>query len=480
MFACVLFTEDLQPAVLPTELIKDFHPKNATDFSRQRAVSAYWRSEAGDVEGFYPAHVTALSDSLPGLTQALKKSRFAVPRVILAEVTKTAMPPKSLTQKERAAKRKQAARRELGGIIEAFNASDRSLELPNCDDLAVAGPSMAQGDGMGPEECAELRRLQDKVAALEAALLEQQEGHKKEVAALEEQVREQRCRADRLCDALLEKIEIARDAVGPDVVAEFSLPDNEPTVRSSTPTAQTQEPGPYDVLASCSFEGEDVILTAGHSAATWSERSERDRDAVAAKAVASGSHLHDGGTSAEAVGLPAASRTASVERQQESLPPLFAVKDGEVHLGSGHLVKEAKFGYIMASRAPARVARELARNFRSAKELQAQTLTGQSHRQEPGGVASLPATPTKVEAIMCVVQKVVHDNPCDEPPAKRIARGRKALRDLFAERGRLMHLKTPGVPAVAVPAVAVPAVAVPAVAVPAEETQEGALPAASA
>lgn len=44
------------------------------------------------------------------------------------------------------------------------------------------------------------------------------------------------------------------------------------------------------------------------------------------------------------------------------------------------------------------------------------------------------------------VQKVVHDNPSEEPPAKRIARGRKALRDLFAERGRLLRMKTPVVP----------------------------------
>lgn len=44
------------------------------------------------------------------------------------------------------------------------------------------------------------------------------------------------------------------------------------------------------------------------------------------------------------------------------------------------------------------------------------------------------------------VQKVVHDNLSEEPPAKRIARGRKALRDLFAERGRLLSMKTPVVP----------------------------------
>ncbi|XP_077551856.1 uncharacterized protein LOC144166076 [Haemaphysalis longicornis] len=66
----------------------------------------------------------------------------------------------------------------------------------------------------------------------------------------------------------------------------------------------------------------------------------------------------------------------------------------EVHQSSGRRVKEAKFAYNMASRAPAKVARELARNFWLAKELQARTLTGQSHREGPGGVASLPATPS--------------------------------------------------------------------------------------
>lgn len=60
---------------------------------------------------------------------------------------------------------------------------------------------------------------------------------------------------------------------------------------------------------------------------------------------------------------------------------------------------------------------------------------------------SNPALAVKLRSIWCcfagAVQKVVHDNPTDVPPAKRIAQGRKALQDIFAERGRKLCVKSP-------------------------------------
>lgn len=53
----------------------------------------------------------------------------------------------------------------------------------------------------------------------------------------------------------------------------------------------------------------------------------------------------------------------------------------------------------------------------------------------------------KTKYIWCyfadVIQNMVHEHPTDVPAAKRVANGRKALRDLFAEAGRHAR-KLPG------------------------------------
>ncbi|KAH6921118.1 hypothetical protein HPB50_027894 [Hyalomma asiaticum] len=101
------------------------------------------------------------------------------------------------------------------------------------------------------------------------------------------------------------------------------------------------------------------------------------------------------------------------------------------------MVKAHKLNYIMRSRNVTKVARDMARFFWTPSELQVRSLTGQPCRRLADSVAKQQATPEKAEAIMNVIRKVVEDNPTEEEGSKRLAVGRKALRDIFAEMGRL-------------------------------------------
>ncbi|KAL1470423.1 hypothetical protein MTO96_024325, partial [Rhipicephalus appendiculatus] len=57
-------------------------------------------------------------------------------------------------------------------------------------------------------------------------------------------------------------------------------------------------------------------------------------------------------------------------------------------------------------------------------------------------MGKLQATPQKADAIMDVIQEVIEKYPSDVEVAKRVALGRKALRDIFAEMGRVDPLGT--------------------------------------
>ncbi|KAH7942395.1 hypothetical protein HPB49_023850 [Dermacentor silvarum] len=68
MFAYVKY-HDKYRAILPTSLIKVFSPKCEEDFDKAKTVQAFWRSEDGDVQGYYPAFVVALAGT--GLPQEM-------------------------------------------------------------------------------------------------------------------------------------------------------------------------------------------------------------------------------------------------------------------------------------------------------------------------------------------------------------------------------------------------------------------------
>lgn len=113
-------------------------------------------------------------------------------------------------------------------------------------------------------------------------------------------------------------------------------------------------------------------------------------------------------------------------------PKLFTESNGQVYLGEGLYMPEAKLNRILYSKNEVKAARDMARHFWTKAERKIRNFTGRT----PDGVAKQVATPEKVEAVMDVVRKVVKDNLTEVPAAKRIAFGRKAVRDIFAETSR--------------------------------------------
>ncbi|XP_049527711.1 uncharacterized protein LOC125947310 [Dermacentor silvarum] len=81
MFAYVKY-HDKYRAILPTSLIKVFSPKCEEDFDKAKTVQAFWRSEDGDVQGYYPAFVVALAGDLDSLRLKIKSLREPFPRLI--------------------------------------------------------------------------------------------------------------------------------------------------------------------------------------------------------------------------------------------------------------------------------------------------------------------------------------------------------------------------------------------------------------
>ncbi|XP_077547864.1 uncharacterized protein LOC144160137 [Haemaphysalis longicornis] len=132
---------------------------------------------------------------------------------------------------------------------------------------------------------------------------------------------------------------------------------------------------------------------------------------------------------------PELSTARNVVGQQT--PKLFTASNGEVYLGEGLYMPEAKLTRILKSKSELRAARDTARHFWSKGEMKIRSLTGQPCRSISDSVAKQVATPEKVAAVMNVVRKVVNDNPTEVPAAKRVAIGKKAIRDLFADTARI-------------------------------------------
>ncbi|KAL1472843.1 hypothetical protein MTO96_039061 [Rhipicephalus appendiculatus] len=61
MFAYVKY-EDKYNAILPISLVKTFSPKSKDDFDRTKKVQVFWRSDDGEIQGYYPAFVCALAE----------------------------------------------------------------------------------------------------------------------------------------------------------------------------------------------------------------------------------------------------------------------------------------------------------------------------------------------------------------------------------------------------------------------------------
>ncbi|KAH7979969.1 hypothetical protein HPB49_012294 [Dermacentor silvarum] len=84
MLAYVKYSDNYR-AVIPVRLINSFEPEDEDDFSKTRELQAHWCSENGSTEGYYPAFVHALADTLEALNIKLKKMREPFPRLIKVE-----------------------------------------------------------------------------------------------------------------------------------------------------------------------------------------------------------------------------------------------------------------------------------------------------------------------------------------------------------------------------------------------------------
>ncbi|KAL1457366.1 hypothetical protein MTO96_043491 [Rhipicephalus appendiculatus] len=244
-----------------------------------------------------------------------------------------------------------------------------------------------------------------------AATDELLDSYKKRVQLLENQLDEERQRNARLCDALLDKIEIARSVctctkprqgehvVAQHVVAQLLVPQV---------SSEGAKPVDYEVLAEGMEKDDSTLLRAITPPPSQSPPDVVDRASGAQQYGAAATPLQ-----------------------------LFEEVGEDVHVGSGILMKAAKLRFIMRSQNEMKVAREMARYFWTPAEMQERSLTGQPCRRQADSVGKLQATPQKADAIMNVIQKVIEDCPSDIEVAKRVALGRKSLRNIFAEMGRL-------------------------------------------
>ncbi|KAH6921307.1 hypothetical protein HPB50_027705 [Hyalomma asiaticum] len=84
MFGYVKY-QDGYRAILPINLIKMFSQKGEDDFDKTKKLQAFWKSEEGVVEGYYPAFVLALAGDLDAMRQKIKCMWEPFPRFIDAD-----------------------------------------------------------------------------------------------------------------------------------------------------------------------------------------------------------------------------------------------------------------------------------------------------------------------------------------------------------------------------------------------------------
>ncbi|XP_077547245.1 uncharacterized protein LOC144159552 isoform X2 [Haemaphysalis longicornis] len=147
-------------------------------------------------------------------------------------------------------------------------------------------------------------------------------------------------------------------------------------------------------------------------------------------------------TASNVVGQPAPKSSSASNVVRQRAPKLFSASNGEVYLGEGLYMPEEKLTRILNWKSELRAARETARHLWCNAETKIRSLTGQSCRQMPDSVAKQGGTLEKFGAVMNVVWKVVKDNPTEVPAARRIAFGRKAVKDIFAEMARGQAIKS--------------------------------------
>ncbi|XP_040078117.1 BEN domain-containing protein 5-like [Ixodes scapularis] len=195
MFAYVRYAQDGQRAILPVSLMKEFSPETPGDFDKLSRVQAYWRGEDGEDEGYYPAFVNEMAETLDSLHMTLKRGRSPLPRIILSKSHQPSKNPSVASKDARQLKRKrkaEAQHAQLSSILSTFNRNGKaavesapSTAMSSCEKNVV---------GDGELDLKELLRAKEE-----------------ELKIVKAKLRKSEATCKRLQLGLVEKIEIARD-----------------------------------------------------------------------------------------------------------------------------------------------------------------------------------------------------------------------------------------------------------------------------
>ncbi|CAN7988867.1 unnamed protein product, partial [Ixodes hexagonus] len=359
-YAYVRFPADNEAAILPVSMVKDYNPKSDTDIPRG-TVQAYWRSTAGEEEGYYEAKVVLLAKSKAALLEDMtQRKRMIIPQIFDEPLKASTSAPAS-SSKDRKRCRDVAKRKQLKEII----SKKRPAESSDDDDPAVV-----------PK--ADLDKAQDAIHSL-----------RKRLRKAEEPKKCATCADSAITRAELEQaqstIEQLRGRLGEVEHANFRLTRallNKIGKLSST------------FILNLLFSGDSTPVE------------ERSGGSSTPQPVGNQSPLalEDGGEhEALSAGPHGAAGTAECEQPGDiSYPPLFAVLDGQVHLGHGITMAENTLKHALShATTPGRFVRMVARGIWEHAELFDRSVTGQACRRllKDGAVGKVPLTPVKVDAV---------------------------------------------------------------------------------
>nr|XP_054926080.1 uncharacterized protein LOC126531132 isoform X1 [Dermacentor andersoni] len=411
---------DKYRAILPTRLIKVFSPKSEEDFDKAKTVQAFWRSEDGDIQGYYPAFVVALAGGLDSLRLKIKSMREPFPRLIEADEEETSSRKKELQEQptSRTTKRK---RLEAASILH-----ERII---------------AQSDNGAESQENEEPQVEDGIIVQLRKALEKKDQENKR---LKKELREAASLNQRLTSALLDKIEVARataERLDGEVIAEYLMPcslDAGTGLPKEMVPERANDAGidAFDVPNIDAFDmpcseqdlaassGIDAPVEGGPIAGHCSASSEKQQPALAAPPAFT--------SSSQAQETPPHFTSAS-----QAPTGLFEEVNGQVKVGEKTFMPLDKWLFVMKNVSDAKCGLELAKHFWLPSEAATRSLTGQACRSMATNSIKLPATPEKVEMVKNCLAKYIDLHPAPQPPREhRVNAVRKYLRTFFTEAAR--------------------------------------------
>ncbi|XP_075749709.1 uncharacterized protein LOC142814586 isoform X3 [Rhipicephalus microplus] len=392
--------EDKYKAILPITLVKAFKPKGEEDFEKNKKVQAYWRSEDGNIQGYYPAFVHALAGDLDTMRLKLKTLREPFPRTI--DVDRHEVPPR---KREESHTNRQLKRQRQ----EAANILQQSIIARSEED----------------DECQENGQPNEPPHAVVEELKKIIEKKDKEIKKLRKQLSEASSLNTRLTNVMLNKIEDAAataERQEGQVIAEFMLPSSL-DAGSGLPVEMVEDVRDLDmdVEATCLLPSSGVSncnASIGHD----------DNHFV---------HSHDSLSHCDEQQQPAAAKPLASQARAMAPTDLYRVFDGQVKIGQNTFMALEKWEHIMRNTSDGKFCLELARHFWPTAEAAKRSLTGQACRSLSTSIMKVQATPEKVEMMEgCLKQFVAANKQPGKPEDVRVKAVRRYLRGFFTEAGR--------------------------------------------